>query len=847
MSSRGNTAYLKMMAMGSVSALSLFGPAALAQDQPVSPEADQRATDLGEVIVTGLRGKPRSVLESPTPIDVFSAEELAQGAPTGVFESIRYLVPSFNLPARAGGGSSTVIATGSLRGLNPDQTLVLVNGKRRHKTALINSVSTLYNGSVGVDLNMIPSAAIARVEVLRDGAAAQYGSDAIAGVINIILNDKAEGGQISASTGRNFDRNDGRYVTLDANLGLPLGEKGFANLSYSYMDRGASNRAVPVADNFRLYPLLPGGMLDPREATIDRLITTNYGTMPQESNVFSVNAGYEVNDDLELYGFATFGQRTSVLNWTFRPATYLTALPEIYPNGFRARTTIFDDDYELTAGARGATAGWDWDLSSNYGTNISKWENDSLNASLGPSSPTHFYIGELSSAEWVNSLDVTRNFTLAGGGDLQVSFGGQHRWETYSIGQGDEASWIQGTYVRPPGQVAAGQILPPGAQASPGFRPEDEADIDRTNLNAYVELGWSPTERFFLGGALRYEYFDDAAGDTTIFKVNSRYEVNDWFAIRGSYNTGFRAPSLAQQVYSATTSQSRDVDGDGITETLRLKNFQVSSPEAIALGATPLTPETSKNISFGFTATPIRNFTLTVDAYQIDVADRIAVTTTFSPVDTRLSADGVTTIGQQIQKILVANGLPPETSGQYYTNAIDTRTRGLDVVATYRLATDAVGDFTFSAAYNRNKNEITGIIPNPPQLAALGDIVIFDRSKQAALTDSLPGSKISLNTAWSLGRVNANLRATRFGGYVVRNATNPAQDRDVEADWIADVELGYDVTEAFSLMAGVNNLFNTYPTRIQDPSPDLGSGMYSGLSPFGFTGASWFVRGVYKW
>jgi iron complex outermembrane recepter protein len=839
MSSRCSNAYLKLFALGSVSSLTLMAGAAMAQDQS--------AAEVGDVVVTGIRGgAPRTAIESPTPIDVFNAEQLSQGAQTGVFESIRYLVPSFNLPTRAGGGSATVIATGSLRGLNPDQTLVLVNGKRRHRTALINSVSTLYNGSVGVDLNMLPSSAISRVEVLRDGAAAQYGSDAVAGVINVILNKSAEGGQISVSHGQNFDRQDGKFVNVDADIGFALGENGFANLSYSYMDRGASNRAVPIADSVRLYPLV-NGQPDPREKTIDRLVTTNYGQMPQESNVFGLNAEYRLNPDVELYGFGTYGKRVSDLNWTFRPATDVLALPEIAPDGFRAQTVIKDEDYELVGGARGTLRGWDWDLSTSYGTNISDWENNSFNASLGPSSPRHFYIGQLRSAEWVNALDVTRGFELDNAGDLQVSFGLQHRRENYQIKQGDEASWIQGTYVRPVGQPGAGQILAPGSQSTPGFRPEDEADVSRNNYSVYGELGWNPNERLYLGAAVRYENFDDSAGDTTIYKLSGRYEFNDWFAVRASYNTGFRAPSLAQQAYSATTSQLRDVVGNGILVPLLLKNLQVNSPEAIALGAKPLTPELSKNLSAGFTLTPWRNFALTLDAYQIDVDDRIAVTSTFSPLDTRLSADGVTTIGKQIQNILVANGLSPEISGQYYTNAIDTRTRGVDLVVTYKLPTDSYGLFDFSLGYNHNKTEITGIVANPPQLAALGNIELFDRSKRAALTESLPKSKVSANANWSLGRVSANLRATRFDSFVTRNATNPAQDRNIDAEWIVDAQVNYDLNEQVRLSTGVNNLFNKYPTQVDAPSAALGTNQYSGLAPFGFTGGSWFVRVAYKW
>ena len=829
-------------------------PRALLQLEPPTPPVSAPLNDVDEqdsvqdtVIVTGVRGAPRSALDSPTPIDVFSADDIQQGSPAGVFEAIRYLVPSFNLPSRAGGGTATIIATGGLRGLNPDQTLVLVNGKRRHKTALINSVSSLYNGAAGVDLNMIPSSAIAQIEVLRDGAAAQYGSDAIAGVINVILKDNAEGGEAVISAGQNFDRNDGEYISASINQGFALGETGFLNLTYSYTDRDESNRAIPIADSINLYPLLPDGSRDPREASIDRMVTQNYGAFPQKSDTFSANMAYEKNG-VEFYGFGTYGARTSILNWSFRTPTRDVSLPEVYPNGFRPRLTIIEDDFEVAGGFRGTTeAGWAWDVSSNYGSDITDWENSNgLNASLGPSSPTFFEVGRLIASEWTNAIDITKAHPLASGGELQTSFGIQHRWENYKVEEGEPASYAAGDYVRPPGQPFAGQLLAPGSQATPGFQPDDAADASRTNLSAYGELGWTPTEKLFLGAAARYEYFDDDSGDTAIFKVNGRYELTDRLAFRSSYNTGFRAPTLAQQSYSSTTSQFRDLDGDGETELLLLKNLPVNSPAARALGSSPLTPEKSKNFSIGFTATPFDNFNLTVDAYQIDVDDRIAVTTTFSPLDPALSADGVTTIGQQIQAILVANNVSSEISGQYYTNAIDTRTKGLDIVATYRLMTD-YGDFHFNAGYNKNDAKITGIIDNPEALSALGDIEIFDRSKQGAITVALPDSKITLGANWDLGKFSANVRATRFGSYTVLNASNPSADYDVDPAWIADLELGYEFTEAFSLSAGANNIFNEYPDEIRAPGATSGSNMYDTLAPFGFTGGSWFVRGAYKW
>lgn len=827
----------------------------LVEVEKLSPKAPLvKMTGIGEgestqdtVIVTGIRGAPRSVTDSPTPIDVFTYQDIQQGSPTGIYESIRFLIPSFNMPTRGGGGTAAIIASGGMRGLNPDHTLVLVNGKRRHKTALIHSVSSLYNGAAGVDLNMFPLSAISRVEVLRDGAAAQYGSDAIAGVINIILKDDPDAGEIAISAGQNFDRNDGEFFTVSANGGVSIGQSGSLNMFYNFMSREESNRAVPISDRINLYPLLDGGARDPREATIERMITQNYGAFPQISHILGGNFSYEMAD-AEFYAFGTYGIRKSELNWSFRAPNRDVSLPEVYPDGFRPRLTITEDDFELATGVRGETASdWAWDFSSSFGSNVTDWENSNgLNASLGPTGPTQFEIGRLISSEWVNALDVTKRYELGRAGALQASFGLQHRLETYEVEEGDEASWIAGDYVRPAGQPYAGERLAPGAQATPGFRPDDAGSIDRTNLSAYGELGWSPAENLFLNAALRYENFDDAAGDELIYKVGGRYALSNWLALRASYNTGFRGPSLAQQAYSSTTSQFRDLDGDGESELLLLKNLAVDSVTAKALGASPLKPETSRNLSFGFALTPYSNLSVTVDAYQIELDDRIVVTSTFSPLDTRLSADGVTTIGDQVQALLSASGLSSGISGQYYTNAIDTRTRGGDIVATYR-ASNAYGDFRFIGGFNRNETDIRGIVANPPELDALGGIELFDRGKQGALTDTIPDSKITLGLDWDCGRFRTNMRATRFGRYMVRNATNPVKDYSVDPEWIADLEFGYALSEHFTIYAGANNIFNTYPEQINEPAPANGSNMYNTFAPFGFTGGTWFVRGSYDW
>jgi iron complex outermembrane receptor protein len=803
--------------------VALLGLAALAAALPDIAAAQDAAE---EIIITGVRGAPRTVLESPTPIDVFSAEEIERNGRAGVLQALTTLAPSFNVPTRPGGGTATVISTGSLRGLNPDQTLVLVNGKRRHKTSLINSVSALYTGSVPVDLDLLATSSIARIEVLRDGAAAQYGSDAIAGVINIILKDNDEGGTVTTSFSQNYDRSDGDLYQAGANYGINLGEESFLNLSFGFKNQEDSNRAVPVARSVRIYPQI-AGRDDPREANANRLITTNFGQLPQRGYNFAYNfqSPFEA---AEFYSFGTFSHRHSELPFTVRLPNNVSTLPELYPEGFRPTQIIDETDYEGVLGLRGTFAGWDWDLSSLYGRNeADQSTEENLNASLGPTSPTEFKVGILRSSEWVTSLDLTRAVPV-GGGELQVSFGAQHRKETYEVVRGDEAGFAAGAYVIPAGRPFAGQRPPPGAQATPSFRPEDESDTSRNNYAAYGELGWSPTERLFLGIAGRYEDYDDSSGDTFIGKATGRYEFTDTFSVRGAVNSGFRAPGLAQQNYASTTSQFRTVNGVP-NVLLLIKTLPVNSPEAIALGAEPLTPEESLNYSAGFTLRPTNALTVTVDAYRIDVDDRIAITSTLT--------------GTAVSAILVANRLNPNLSAQYFTNAIDTRTEGVDVVATYRLDLDARGRLVLSLGYNHNTTEIEAVKANPPELAALGaGFVLFDRASRSNLENSAPTDKIYLSANWDIGKFNVNTRTVRYGAYDILSNT-PSLDESYGADWVTDLEVTYKLTDLLSATVGASNIANEYPDRARTGfNANLGSGQYPGRSPYGFTGGSWYVR-----
>ncbi len=789
-------------------------------------EAASEAPAASEVIViTGTRGLERTVTNSPTPIDVLAGSDITQSGDTSVLSALNTLVPSFNEPDRAGGSTATVIHTGGLRGLNPDQTLILVNGKRRHATSLINAVSSLYNGSVPVDLDLIPASAIDHIEVLRDGAAAQYGSDAIAGVINIILKSDSKGVTASASAGQNDDRDDGQRYSLLGHAGFDLGGAGFVNFSLSAKDQAAANRAIPISPSISLYNPV-GGHPDPREATIDRLVTTNYGTMPQRSIIFGYNAEYHAGD-VEFYSDGTVAKRISDLNSTFRAPNNVVSLPEIYPNGFRPREVINEVDYEGIVGVRGSVDGWDWDLSSSYGTNQARLTADhTLNASLGPTGPTTFYLGRLSTSEWVNSLDITRNIDLAG--SLHVSAGLQHRLETYAIRDGDVAASAAGTYVIPAGQPNTGSRPAPGVQGATGISTADAGHAARNNLAAYIDLTYDPTPDLTISAAGRVEHYDDSSGDTAIGKFNVRYAVTPWLSLRGDINTGFRAPALAQEIWATTTGQFQLIGGT--MTLLNIKALPVNSPSAIALGATPLQPETSLNYSAGVVLTPLDDFILTVDAYSIDVYKRIEPTGTLT--------------GTAVSNILVKNGLPSNISATYFTNAINTRTQGLDTVATYGLDLGAFGHTTLNAGFNYNVNTITHIIPNPTQLSSLGaNYVIFDRLSQGNLTTLLPKTKVSLGNSWAWSDFTLTTRAVRYGSYTIRqNAA--ASDRAFNAKWILDAELAWQATDTFNIAIGADNLLNVYPSANGILNTSLGSQQYgsSPPSPFGFMGGYYYGR-----
>ncbi|CAN5414954.1 TonB-dependent receptor [soil metagenome] len=832
-------------------ALGLFANPALAQQanllsagadiaaEPAAPAADDGA-DTPTVVVTGVRGRaPRTVADSPVPIDFLNAQELKATGRTGLKEILSNIVPSLTMPALGGGGTSASVKPIAIRGLSGDYLLVLVNGKRRHTTSLINNLSRISGGSTPVDIDLIPTSAVGHIEVLRDGAAAQYGSDAISGVINIILDDAPRGGEISFTGGQQYSRGAPLYQ-LGGSYGTQLGaDGGFVRFSVEakYHDRAKSS-ADPIPN---VYPLV-NGQPDPREASVSHIVAGGYGRSNRDKSINgSYNAELPVSESVRLYSFSTLSYRDiKDARGAFFPSptgyaglantSANSVLTQVYPDGFQAYRRIRETDFQATVGAKGELAGWNWDLSTAYGQDhVKLGAENTLNPTINPvpgPAQTRFYMGTQIQSLWVNNLDLTRDYDIGFAKPLTVSAGFEHRWEKFESKAGEPSSYINGGYVNQPYPTLAAPS--PGLVSFTGTSPSDTASLSRNNFAGYIDLSTNLTDQWFVGAAGRFEHYDDSAGDTASWKVTTRYEITPHLALRGGVNTGFRAPALAQSGFS-TTQNTGTVQGNVLVSTTS-KFLPVNSAAAIALGAKPLKPEKSLNYTAGITY-EAGALHLTVDAYQIRVDDRI--------VKTEFIGTGAA--AAEINGILTASGVTGVDSAQFFINGVDTRTRGIDAVADYTLRSGPFGTFRLSAAYSYNTTKILRIADNPPQLATLPvPIVLFGRQAQRDLTVALPHDKIVLTNDWSLAKARALLRVTRFGGYT-ESSTVASGDRSFGAKWVTDLELGYDLTRQVTLSVGANNLFDIYPDKNGVRSAD-GSGGYGNFAPFGLDGGFYYGR-----
>jgi iron complex outermembrane receptor protein len=764
----------------------------------VAPAFAQQAADgeLQSIVVTGTYAKNRRTIDSESPVDIIGARELQASGSTELATVLGRLLPSMNFPRPSGADASDAVRPAQLRGLSPDQTLVLVNGKRRHTTAVVNVNGTQGRGSAPVDLNAIPLSAIDHIEVLRDGAAAQYGSDAIAGVINIILKKGPGGGEVEVGFGE-YQERDGKQKTLRGSTGFSLGDDGWVRVAIEAADRDPTNRA---GADFRT-------PTEPRYGQVNQ----RFGDPETKPRTLFVNSQYRVSDSIEWYAFANYGRRETEAAATWRTS----GRTPLFPEGFLPLENSTSTDAALVTGLRGEADGWRWDASLNYGRNEFKLDLDNTaNLDLAAASPTHFYAGKLTNKQALFNFDVAREFPVeAFTGPLTVALGVEARHEKYEIGAGDVASY-SGT----------------GAQGFSGFRPVNAGSNSRHNESIYANLEAEVTKQFSASAALRHERYSDF-GNTTSAKGSARYAFNEAVSLRGTASSGFRAPSLAQQFYTITTTNFSVVNN--VNTPIETGTFAVGSAAAAALGATPLKAEKARNYSLGLQLQPTRDWTASIDAYRIDIDDRVA-----------LSAN--MTLSPALRNTLAAQGILVG-AGRYFTNAIDTRTTGVDIVSTYRLDLASAGRYDFTAAYNHNKNTLEHVNANPAVLTANG-LTLIDRQTINRLTVGSPKDKFSLATDWVLGAWNARGVVTRYGSFTVPQ-NNATLDQVYDPQWVLDLSAGVKLSKNWRLSVGIDNVTDRYPDQVTSAGNLNNNGInpYSGFAPNGFNGRYYYAKAGYSW
>jgi iron complex outermembrane receptor protein len=854
---------------------------------------------LDEIVVIGSRNKSRTAIDTPVPVDVIDVKELlSSGAQVNLNQILNYVAPSFTSNTQTISDGTDHIDPASLRGLGPDQVLVLINGKRRHTSSLVNVNGTFGRGSVGTDLNAIPAAAIKRIEVLRDGAAAQYGSDAIAGVINIVLNDVTDELNISVTNGAHVSSNsngqtggiDGETVNVSANYGVKLGNKGgFINFTGDFDVREAYNRMKEwegnifnaynsiewVANNSNMnlgnmslsdiqlaaqgvthFDLATKNAINGATSISDLQGLLNFDTTEAElltrgqsrsdynmrvgqSKVrggrFFANFSLPLDDNgTEIYSFAGMGSRDGNSAGFYRLPNQSRTYTPIYINGFLPEINSTVQDKSIAVGIKGKIGEWDVDFSNTWGRNSFLYTIDNTaNASLLSTSPTTFNAGGFSFAQNTTNLDFSKNYEAIFSG-LNVAFGTEYRTETYEIVAGQEESYTQydndGAPVTGSTSGATdffGNTRAGGSQVFPGFSPDNALNRNRNNIAGYLDVEADITEKWLVGLAMRFENYSDF-GSTLNYKVTSRYKLNENTAIRGAFNTGFRAPSL-HQLHFNSTSTIFDQNGDP----QEVGTFANDSRAAELLGIPELKEEESASVSIGFTAKiPDANLKITVDGYWVGIEDRVVYTGQFG--------------GAAIAPLLAkANA----TAASFFANAIDTESKGVDIVITHKttlfdnmtLKTDLAGTFS----QTRQVDDIH----SSQQIADAGLVgTYFPEDSRVYLEEAVPRTKVNLSNSLSAGRFNVFLRNVYFGK-VTEATSNINRQQIFSSKIVTDLSLGFKATDNLILTVGANNLLDMYPDRAAESFSDGGTNRSGGrfdwsrrAQQFGIGGRFLFAR-----
>lgn len=797
-----------------------------------------------EVVVLGTRREGRTITQSSVPVDVISSREVQASGFTQTTQIIRSLVPSFNSPESSITDGTDHVRPATLRGLGPDQTLVLINGKRRHTSAILHVNGSVGRGSTGVDLNAIPANMIQRIEVLRDGAAAQYGSDAIAGVINIVLKD-TKGLDASFSYGQHVSyeergyapnqalpsgestsgfqdspyypgvedvwRLDGKTANLHLGYGFELPNNGKLYVAGQYRDRGRTNRSgIDPRPNY--FPL-PNGDPDPREETFNR---NNHrygqGELLDVSGFF--NGEMEVTENSRFYAFGGASFREGETGGFYRRGLDNRTLRAYYPDGFLPLISSEIYDGSVGGGFKGRTGSWNYDLSQTYGHNAIRYGvKNTVNTSMGVGSPTRFHAGTLSFDQATTNLDLVRTVDIGFAEDLSIAMGAEYRYELYRLIRGDAESYTDGGVPIQDGPNE-GNPAATGSQVFPGFSPANEQNEGRHSGAMYIDLETNITAPWTVGVAGRLESYSDF-GNVATGKVSTRYELFDGFAVRGAASSGFRAPSLAQSYFSSIAT----VFIDGVP--FEVGTFPVTSRAAQALGAENLEAEKSVNLSAGFTFES-GNFSLSADAYRITIDDRIVFTENFT--------------GGGIPNFLQNRGINA-TGGRFFTNAVDTETQGFDIIARYGLNINTDSQIRFTVGFNYNETEITNKdeIQTPANLDGLTDTPLFGRVEIGRFEVGQPKTNLNMMANYTTGPWGLMVRGVRYGEIEVRRS-NPDQDQVYSSLFSTDIDLSYSFSDNVRATFGGNNVFDQYPDKTFQGNSFNGIFQYSGFSPSGFSG-----------
>jgi iron complex outermembrane receptor protein len=785
--------------------------------EPAAPGVSNNSV----VIVTGTRAAGLTVENSASPIQVLDAASLGRTGQPDLIQALAQNLPSLNAQA-FGSDMANMTLSARLRGLSPNNTLVLVNGKRRHGTANLAVLGGPYQGGAAADLNYIPVAAIDRIEVLQDGAAAQYGTDAIAGVINIILKSGDSGGSVNVNGG---NYRDGGGDTGDgmANIGFAPFTDAFLNLTvetkyHGFSQRGGIDPRVIDPATIAAMPTLVGA---PGYPYLNKI----QGDAQYRQHIFAANVGADLGADTQLYSFATYGKKEARAWENYRMPN---RLPQIYPYGFSPQETFDEEDYAFTLGVKGTAFGaWRWDLSSTYGKDVAKLgvansANISLYTDTG-STPLEFDAGQFRASQWANNFDLSREFEVGWATPLTLALGLEHRRDTYAIVEGDAASRYK-----------------EGSQSYPGFSLTDAGSHSRNNKAVYVNLAAQPVKGWTVDIAGRFEDFSDF-GNAKVGKLTSRYDFSPKVALRATYSNGFRAPTLAESYYSATNVSPRSA----------FVQLAPNSPGARLVGINGLKPEASTNISAGLVLTPSANSAITLDAYQITIRDRIVGSGS-------LYGSGGAVNSPAVTAAILANGnvLDPtvvQTGINIFSNAVNTRSRGLEAVATLGSNYGARGRVDWSAAANYNHVEVIKINQAPAELRPQ---TLLDETAISHLETASPRVRVNLGALWKVGPWTVNLRENFFGKSSEQFSTDGAvyYENKIKATALTDLEVSYQFSKAWTLSLGANNLFNEYPDQVNplvlaEQRANLDNGavtIYPAFSPFGINGGYYYARASLK-